>query len=143
MAGWQKGGMTTLPKTSYFPLAPDWVCEILSSSTATIDRSYKLPAYAEQKVPYVWILDPVLKMLEVFKLSGEHYTLLEVYAGNQRVHVPPFDAIEIDLVNIWPPEDPIKESEAQKSLEIPIGSKNNLEKRKITATQKASKNKKK
>ena len=37
-AGWRRSRMPHLPTTAYFPLAPDWVCEILSPSTSSLDR---------------------------------------------------------------------------------------------------------
>ena len=39
LAGWRRTRMPRLPETAYFPLAPDWVCEILSPSTAMLDRA--------------------------------------------------------------------------------------------------------
>ncbi len=38
-AGWQRKRLPELPQTPYFQLAPDWVCEILSPSTARGDRN--------------------------------------------------------------------------------------------------------
>jgi len=39
-------------------IAPDWVCEVLSASTAGIDRTKKLPLYAREKVVHAWLVDP-------------------------------------------------------------------------------------
>ena len=41
LAGWRRERMPRLPETAYFPLAPDWLCEIVSPSTAAIDRTKK------------------------------------------------------------------------------------------------------
>jgi Uma2 family endonuclease len=35
-AGWRRIRMPSVPKTAYLPLAPDWVCEVLSPSTASL-----------------------------------------------------------------------------------------------------------
>ena len=40
--------MAHLPETAFFPLAPDWICEILSPSTASLDRVKKLTSYAHE-----------------------------------------------------------------------------------------------
>ena len=34
IAGWRREWMPALPETAYFETAPDWVCEVLSPSTA-------------------------------------------------------------------------------------------------------------
>jgi Uma2 family endonuclease len=39
------------PETAYVALAPDWVCEILSPSSAVIDRARKLAIYARDWIP--------------------------------------------------------------------------------------------
>src|SRR5262245_58469110 len=70
LAGWRVERMPELPETSYFTLAPDWVCEVLSRSTETIDRDEKLPYYAEHRVSHVWLIDPIDKRLEIHTLEG-------------------------------------------------------------------------
>ena len=42
LAGWKRERMPQRPDTVYFPLAPDWVCEVLSPSTTRLDRTRKL-----------------------------------------------------------------------------------------------------
>jgi hypothetical protein len=45
IAGWRRERMPKLPETAWFGIAPDWVCEILSPSTARDDRVVKMPVY--------------------------------------------------------------------------------------------------
>ncbi|MEQ1747613.1 MAG: Uma2 family endonuclease [Saprospiraceae bacterium] len=52
-----------------FP-APDFVVEILSKSTAKIDRGIKLADYAAHGVREYWIVDPVRQTLEQYLRSG-------------------------------------------------------------------------
>ncbi|MEM9696568.1 MAG: Uma2 family endonuclease, partial [Myxococcota bacterium] len=35
-------------------LVPDWICEVLSSTTARVDRKEKMPLYAEHGVEFLW-----------------------------------------------------------------------------------------
>lgn len=103
LAGWRRERMSELPKTAYFPLAPDWVCEVLSPGTLILDRSYKLPVYAEYGVSHVWLLDPLARLLEVYRLVGTNYKKVQIHTGDQVVRVEPFEAIELELPLIWPP----------------------------------------
>jgi Uma2 family endonuclease len=102
LAGWRVARMPTLPDTAYFSLAPDWICEVLSKSTESVDRDKKLPIYAAHGVPHVWLIDPIAKTLEVHSLDDDHrWRDVRIYEGNMRVHAQPFDAIELDLGALW------------------------------------------
>lgn len=105
LAGWRRERLPALPETAWFELAPDWACEILSPSTAAVDRSLKMPIYAREGVPWLWLVDPDARTLEVYRLGEDRrWTLLEVLHGDQPVRQPPFDAIEFPLGRLWPPE---------------------------------------
>jgi|SRR6218665_862992 len=101
MAGWRRERMPRVPHVVGFTLAPDWVCEVLSPSTRTLDRTVKLPVYAREGVRHVWLLDPVARLLEVFRLEGMHYSLRETHSGAGPVHVEPFEALALDLAYLW------------------------------------------
>jgi Uma2 family endonuclease len=101
IAGWRRSRMPELPDAPFFTLAPDWVCETLSPSTAKLDRAEKVPVYAREKVAHVWLVDPLAKTLEVLRLDGDTYRLVATYAEDARVRAEPFDAIEIELGALW------------------------------------------
>jgi Uma2 family endonuclease len=102
LAGWRLERMPELPETAYFELAPDWVCEVLSISSAAADRAEKMPIYARENVQFSWLIDPILKTLEVFILNSDRRWLLAaVHRGEARVRAEPFDAIELDLALLW------------------------------------------
>ena len=101
LAGWHRERMSELPDTAWFELAPDWVCEILSPSTARLDRGLKMPLYATQKIPHLWLVDPDAKLLEVYELHDGHWTLLATLKDDEPVRQPPFDAIEFPLDSLW------------------------------------------
>jgi hypothetical protein len=102
LAGWRVERMPELPETAYFSIAPDWVCEILSPSTAVFDRTEKMPTYAREGVAHAWLLDPIARTLEVFVLGSDRRWIVgDVHRGNARVRVEPFDAIELDLSVLW------------------------------------------
>ncbi|MEZ5579520.1 MAG: Uma2 family endonuclease [Candidatus Competibacteraceae bacterium] len=57
LAGWRRERMPRLPHDHRIEVVPDWVCEILSPSTAKTDRVIKMPVYARHGVPYLWLVD--------------------------------------------------------------------------------------
>ncbi len=101
LAGCRRERMPATPDVAFFTLAPDWVCEVLSPSTASFDRKDKLPVYAREKVAHAWLVDPALKMLEVFKLLYSRWTLLSTHVDADRVRAEPFDAVELELGSLW------------------------------------------
>jgi Uma2 family endonuclease len=107
LAGWRVERMTQLPE-AYFTLAPDWACEVLSRSTAKLDRDEKLPYYAEHGVRHVWLLDPIDKRLEVYALHADtrRWREVRIHQGDTTVRAEPFDAIELDLGALWSPPRP-------------------------------------
>ena len=101
LAGWKRTRMPRLPETAWFELVPDWICEILSPSTAKLDRAEKLPLYAHCGVNHCWLVDPDLKTLEVFENRDGKWLLLAVLENDAGVSQPPFDAIAFSLAGLW------------------------------------------
>ncbi len=101
IAGWRRERMPELPDVAYSELAPDFCCEILSPSTARLDRTRKLPIYAEHGVSHVWLVDPNAKTLEVFALDGETYRFASCHAEDEVVRAVPFDAVPLELGRLW------------------------------------------
>ena len=95
--------MPTFPyDATYFTLPPDWVCEVLSPSTAAIDRGDKLDIYAREGVKNAWLVDPVARTLEVFRLEGEKWLRVSHHKTGTEVRAEPFDAIAFELDVLWP-----------------------------------------
>ena len=101
LAGWRRERMPEMPDAAYFELAPDWVCEVLSPSTAALDRARKLPLYGRHGVAHAWQIDPEARTLEHFALESGRWTLRQVVAGEHAAKVAPFDALEIALSRLW------------------------------------------
>ena len=101
LAGWRRERMPSVPKGHRFEVVPDWVCEILSPATAKKDRVVKLPIYAHYGVAHVWLVDPVAQTLEAFELYEGRWLLIATLKDNDQVAVPPFDAVEFSLADLW------------------------------------------
>ncbi|MHB8875101.1 MAG: Uma2 family endonuclease [Myxococcaceae bacterium] len=104
LAGWRTERMAVYPNAPHLTLAPDWVCEVLSPSTAVLDRKLKLKVYAREGVGHAWLIEPQLKTLEVLRLEDKGWRVVDTFAGADRVRAEPFDAVELDLGPLWLPE---------------------------------------
>ena len=100
-AGWRRSRMPALPDTAYFQLAPDWVCEILSPSTASLDRGKKLAIYGREQVRHAWLVDPIARTLDVLELNAGRWRRLGTHAGSDVVRAEPFTEIELELASLW------------------------------------------
>ena len=101
LAGWRLERMPQRPKTAYYTLTPDWVCEVLSPSTRRIDLTAKRDIYAREGVPHLWLVDPIARTLEAFELRAGQWSLIAAVSGDAAVSLPPFDAISFPLGALW------------------------------------------
>lgn len=101
IVGWRRERLTAYPETAYFETPPDWVCEVLSPSTARIDRTDKLAIYAEFGVGHAWYVDPDQRTLEVFALVDGVWTLPATFKDTDNVAAVPFDAHTFGLGTLW------------------------------------------
>ena len=101
IAGWRRERLPHLPDEAYFTVAPDWICEVVSPSTAAFDRTKKLAVYARERVSHAWLVDPLAQTIEVLRLEGGRWTIVSACAGLDVVRVEPFEAIELDLTLLW------------------------------------------
>lgn len=101
LAGWRRERMPELPHVSAFELAPDWVCEVLSASTEAIDRGEKIPIFAREHVTHVWLVDPIVRTLEILRLDGATYRLVSTFRDDAMIRAEPFEAIDLELAALW------------------------------------------
>lgn len=101
LAGWRRERMPELPDAAAFELAPQWVCEVLSLSTRSLDRVAKMNIYAREGVEQVWLIDPEARLLEVFRLSAGQWLRVNSWTGEGGVRAEPFQAIELSLASLW------------------------------------------
>ena len=122
LAGWRRERLPAVENVAYFTLAPDWLCEVISRSTEKIDRAKKLPIYAAHGVRNVWLANPIQRTLEVLRLHDGKWLTLAVHCDNAKVRAEPFDAIELDLADLWadlvapPPPRKLKRSRASEPI---------------------------
>ena len=82
-------------------IRPDWVCEVISPSTARIDREGKMRIYARVGVGYLWILDPLARTLEIYRLVDRRWEHAITHAGDAPVRAVPFETVELTMQRWW------------------------------------------
>jgi Uma2 family endonuclease len=87
--------------TQRLHLCSEWILAV-RLRTALLDRRQKRRIYAEQGVPHLWLVDPLVRSLEIFRLTEGGYTALGTFGEAEVVRAPPFEAIELELDALWP-----------------------------------------
>ena len=78
---------------------PNLVVEILSPSTASLDRDLKRARYARGGVPEYWIVDLDERVVEQFVFEGEGYRFL---GAHPNAVVPrSLEGLRIDVSGLW------------------------------------------
>jgi Uma2 family endonuclease len=101
LAGWRRERMPQVPDAAAFELAPDWVGEVLSTSTAAVDRVKKMPIYAREGVEHLWLVDPLLRTLEAYRRVEMQWLSLGTWSEGGDVRIEPFDAVAWPLDALW------------------------------------------
>ncbi len=101
LAGWKEERYPDEEPHNWISVTPDWVCEMLSPGTRRLDRMGKMPIYAQYEVPYLWLVDPIDKTLEVFQLKEGEWVVAGLFADHATVRAKPFTEIEINLGDLW------------------------------------------
>jgi Uma2 family endonuclease len=81
---------------------PTLAVEIVSPSTARIDRGAKLQLYARHGIPHYWIVDPEARSVEAYVLTEGVFRIAGRLAGADRGSLPPFPGLTIALSTLWP-----------------------------------------
>ncbi len=77
--------------------APDLVVEVLSESTARVDRSIKLKLYGKFGVQEYWIIDPHGPSAEIFRRGEEGLTLIAKLSATDALTSPMFPGFSLPL----------------------------------------------
>jgi len=80
--------------------APTLAIEILSPSTARIDRQTKKQLFERYGVPFYWIVDPDAQTIDVYRATDGAYRPADRRADDLN-DLPPFPGLRIDAARLW------------------------------------------
>ncbi len=60
-----------------------------------------MPIYVRYGVGFAWLLEPLKRTLEAFVLESGEWRSLGAWSGDDTVSVPPFEAIQLALRDLW------------------------------------------
>jgi Uma2 family endonuclease len=85
--------------------APDLVVEVLSPSTAEIDRGIKRDLYARHGISEYWLVDPASESIEILRLDAETgaYQLASSLHAGEQATTTLLPALSIDLSQLFQP----------------------------------------
>lgn len=101
LAGWKEDRYLEDEPHNWISAVPDWICEVISPSTQQRDKMEKMPIYARHGLPYLWLIDPMARTLDAFRLEGCRWVVVGLFVESARVRVEPFVEVEIDLNDLW------------------------------------------
>ena len=105
VAGWRRERVPEMFERdgAFFDVAPDWVCEVLSPSTAALDRGRKMALYHQEGVGHAWLVDPRAHTLEVYRRGEPRWNLLARHGSEEVIQAEPFETEPLDLGRLWAP----------------------------------------
>jgi Uma2 family endonuclease len=104
LVGWLREEHPKVPQpdaTGLVTVAPAWICEVLSRSTAATDVGPKRDAYYRAGVAWYWLADPANRTLTALRRTEQGYIVAFAAGSGERVRVAPFAAVEIDLAEVF------------------------------------------
>ncbi len=83
--------------------APALVIEIISPSSANMDRELKRRIYAEHSVGEYWLVDPDARAVSVMSLQDKDFREVGNYRATDSLSSPTLPSLALDLAPIFPP----------------------------------------
>ena len=81
--------------------APNLVIEILSARTATLDKESKRKVYAREGVEEMWLLDPALKTVAVYRLQERPAEPLAIHGLKDKLETICFPGLKLRVKDLF------------------------------------------
>jgi Uma2 family endonuclease len=76
---------------------PNWIAEVLSTSTASVDMGKKRQAYFLAGVEHYWIVDPQNQVVSVYQREENGYVLTVAAGRGETIQAEPFLSVTLHL----------------------------------------------
>ena len=103
LSGWRRERLPSPWGVRPLDVVPDWVCEIVSTSSARMDRVHKRALYARAGVASYWIVDPAARTPEALRLVDGIWQDAGSFDESAPARIPPFEAVALELERLFPP----------------------------------------
>jgi Uma2 family endonuclease len=104
VAGWRRERLDVLTSEVPITVAPDWICEILSTNKRN-DLIKRKRAYHRHRVSHYWLVDPVDETLVAYRWHRDGYVEVVIAERDDRVRAEPFDTIELQVGVLFGDDD--------------------------------------
>ena len=105
LSGWRRHRLPTPGTMRPIDVVPDWICEVISPSTASYDRVTKRALYSTHGVTFYWLLDPDARTLEALELRAGEWLERGAFDDSSKARIPPFAEIEIEVGRLFLPRE--------------------------------------
>ena len=105
LVGWRRDRVPARPVGRPVRIRPDWVCEVISPSTAGRDLIVKHRTLHRCQVPHYWIIDPDQRTLAVHRWHADGYIVVLRAGATETVRAEPFDAIALPVGQFFGEEE--------------------------------------
>ena len=83
--------------------APLLLVEVVSPARLDLDREIKARRYAANQVERFWLVDPVARTMECFRLVERQYQSTAVGSGNAALDIPDLPGLTLSTERLWLP----------------------------------------
>lgn len=101
LAAWRRERLPVMPRKESIRVVPDWVCEVLSSTTRRYDLRTKRPFYARVGASYLWVVDPDASIVTASMLENGRWSDLGVWSDEVDARIAPFESVAINVGEWW------------------------------------------
>jgi Uma2 family endonuclease len=80
--------------------APDWVAEVISPGSRTVDEVDKVADYAAAGIPEYWLVDLEARTIRVYALADAKYALAGAYGAGETARAETLGGFEIPVNDV-------------------------------------------
>jgi len=107
VAGWRRERVPKFPASRPIAIVPDWICEIVSPSNERHDTIRKADLYFRCRVPFYWLVRPDERTLQAWRHSELGWIVAGTWTDGDKVGIPPFEAVPLDVGRLFPPVESV------------------------------------